>query len=254
MGKRKALGNKVRFEVFKRDLFKCQYCGQSAPEVILNVDHILAVANGGDNSIMNLITSCFKCNNGKSDIAIDDSSALQKQKKQIEELAERRSQIEMMLKWKQEVNSNDFEMDKIEELLLKLNPSLSFDNKMKAMYRKLLDKYTFEKVIDAIYKSFNKNEVEVAAMKVRGLLLYDEASEEDKIVMYVRGILRNRQIGIDERYLSREIKACLVLGWQKFTIVSLAQSVRTWSTFMVELMKLQTSKKSILDENEQVKK
>ena len=43
----------------------CQYCGQSAPDVVLEVDHIVPVAEGGDNDIMNLITSCRDCNRGK---------------------------------------------------------------------------------------------------------------------------------------------------------------------------------------------
>ena len=56
--KRKQLSKTLRFEVFKRDSFKCQYCGKSAPEVTLEVDHIIPVAKGGSNEIFNLITSC----------------------------------------------------------------------------------------------------------------------------------------------------------------------------------------------------
>lgn len=62
---RRALGQKLRFEVFKRDGFTCQYCGSHPPVVILHVDHITAVANGGSDDIDNLITSCQSCNLGK---------------------------------------------------------------------------------------------------------------------------------------------------------------------------------------------
>ena len=68
MAKRKKLGKKIRFEVFKRDSFTCQYCGQSAPQVILEVDHIVPVSKGGDDELTNLITSCRDCNRGKSNI------------------------------------------------------------------------------------------------------------------------------------------------------------------------------------------
>lgn len=44
---RKAITKTVRFEVFKRDSFTCQYCGRKAPEAVLNVDHIKPVASGG---------------------------------------------------------------------------------------------------------------------------------------------------------------------------------------------------------------
>ena len=45
---RKAISVKLRFEVFKRDNFTCQYCGRKSPDVILHVDHIDPVKNGGD--------------------------------------------------------------------------------------------------------------------------------------------------------------------------------------------------------------
>lgn len=63
---RKALSKKTRFEVFKRDGFKCMYCGAHPPAVLLQVDHIHAVALGGTNDMDNLITSCQPCNLGKS--------------------------------------------------------------------------------------------------------------------------------------------------------------------------------------------
>ena len=65
MSKRKALSKRVRFEVFKRDAFTCQYCGAHPPGSILHVDHIEAVANGGADDMDNLITACEACNLGK---------------------------------------------------------------------------------------------------------------------------------------------------------------------------------------------
>lgn len=62
---RKPLSKKARFQVFKRDEFKCCYCGRCPPNIVLEVDHIIAVANGGTNQVDNLITSCFDCNRGK---------------------------------------------------------------------------------------------------------------------------------------------------------------------------------------------
>ena len=97
MALRKSISKKLRFEVFKRDGFKCQYCGESAPDVILNVDHINPVSKGGDNDVMNLITSCFACNSGKSDREISDNSIIERQRAQLQELSERREQLEMMI-------------------------------------------------------------------------------------------------------------------------------------------------------------
>src|SRR5690348_290732 len=60
--KRTNLSKKLRFEVFKRDGFRCQYCGAAAPDVLLVVDHVNPVAKGGKNNILNLITACEPCN------------------------------------------------------------------------------------------------------------------------------------------------------------------------------------------------
>jgi hypothetical protein len=41
-------------------------CGRSKDEVPLEVDHLLAVANGGTDELANLATLCRDCNGGKS--------------------------------------------------------------------------------------------------------------------------------------------------------------------------------------------
>lgn len=64
---RRPLSKRTRFEVFKRDSFRCQYCGRTPPDAILEVDHVIPVSSGGENDLLNLITSCFDCNRGKSD-------------------------------------------------------------------------------------------------------------------------------------------------------------------------------------------
>lgn len=65
MAGRKGLSKRIRFEVFKRDGFECNYCGAHPPGVLLHVDHIVAVANGGENDMDNLVTACESCNQGK---------------------------------------------------------------------------------------------------------------------------------------------------------------------------------------------
>lgn len=100
MSKRQAIGKKLRFEVFKRDSFTCQYCGEKAPDVILHVDHINPVAAGGGNDILNLITSCQPCNSGKGARKLEDRHELEKQREELERLNERREQLTMLLQWR----------------------------------------------------------------------------------------------------------------------------------------------------------
>jgi hypothetical protein len=61
-----AVSKRLRFEVLRRDGHTCRYCGRSAPEVRLTVDHVVPVALGGSDAPENLVTACSECNSGKS--------------------------------------------------------------------------------------------------------------------------------------------------------------------------------------------
>ena len=61
----RGVSTKVRFRVLSRDNFTCQYCGSTAPNVQLHVDHIQALCHGGSNKMDNLTTACADCNLGK---------------------------------------------------------------------------------------------------------------------------------------------------------------------------------------------
>lgn len=58
---------KLRWSIFERDGFTCQYCGRGAPEVTLELDHVQPKSRGGKDSSDNLITACRECNRGKRD-------------------------------------------------------------------------------------------------------------------------------------------------------------------------------------------
>lgn len=73
---RMPMSKKTRFEVFKRDSFACRYCGARAPSVVLHVDHVIPVAAGGDDRLINLVTACFDCNAGKSDRPLSDDAVI----------------------------------------------------------------------------------------------------------------------------------------------------------------------------------
>lgn len=68
-----AVSKRTRFEVLRRDNHTCRYCGQSAPDVKLTVDHVLPVALGGHDDPTNLVAACKDCNAGKSSMSPDAS-------------------------------------------------------------------------------------------------------------------------------------------------------------------------------------
>ena len=155
MAKRKPLTKKIRFEVFKRDKFTCQYCGSSAPDVILEVDHIKPVASGGTNDLINLITSCKDCNRGKGKVRLDDSQEVQKQSEAIKELAERREQIELMVKWREELV--DYEKKLAERLSDYIASKTDYESTEAGLryLRKEIKEFSFTEVMEAIDISFD---------------------------------------------------------------------------------------------------
>ncbi len=58
----------LRYKILKRDRHTCKSCGARAPDVELEVDHIIPISKGGKElDENNLETKCKDCNRGKSD-------------------------------------------------------------------------------------------------------------------------------------------------------------------------------------------
>ena len=65
------ISDKLRYQILKRDNFKCCSCGASPAKdssVELHIDHIIPWSKGGQTVAENLQTLCSKCNLGKSDM------------------------------------------------------------------------------------------------------------------------------------------------------------------------------------------
>lgn len=89
---RSPISKKLRFDVFKRDGFVCLYCGAHPSEtVLLEVDHIHPVAEGGTDDFENLVTACFDCNRGKGAGLLSDVPQSLKEKAEVTQ--EREAQL-----------------------------------------------------------------------------------------------------------------------------------------------------------------
>ena len=68
------ISDSLRYDVLRRDNFKCVVCGASSSEgARLHVDHIIPVSKSGKSGLSNLRTLCERCNVGKSDkLEVDD--------------------------------------------------------------------------------------------------------------------------------------------------------------------------------------
>jgi rubredoxin len=64
--KRKPIKPSLRFEILKRDGYRCQMCGVTAKDgATLEIDHIYPISKGGTNDPSNLQVLCRDCNAGK---------------------------------------------------------------------------------------------------------------------------------------------------------------------------------------------
>lgn len=207
-GPRRSISKTVRFEVFKRDSFKCQYCGATAPQVLLHVDHIAAVAKGGTNELTNLVTSCESCNLGKSDKALADDSAVTKARNQMEELQARREQLEMMMQWKQGLRDLTSEtVERVSCYWEAYTPGWSVSDSGRKKVEQWIKKFSLDEVTSAMdtaavqYLKEDKNgkitteSWELAFAKIPGICRVERESKVDpdlKELYYIRGIVRNK--------------------------------------------------------------
>ena len=151
---RKALSKKIRFDIFKRDYFTCQYCGDTPPKVVLQVDHINPVKLGGTNEQDNLITSCQPCNIGKGAGSL--SNIPQSLKEKSDSTAEKEAQIKgynKILKKKQ--NRLESEVWQVVHVIDEDKNSIS--KKQFSTIKKFIESIGLYEVIDAMEIACTKN-------------------------------------------------------------------------------------------------
>lgn len=61
------ISRNLRFEILRRDGYRCHYCGATAADTRLTVDAVIPQALGGSHADpANLVTACEECNGGKA--------------------------------------------------------------------------------------------------------------------------------------------------------------------------------------------
>lgn len=198
--KRKNLSKRIRFEVFKRDKFTCQYCGKSAPDVVLEVDHIKPVSKGGTNEMINLVTSCFDCNRGKSDKELSDDAVVKKQQEQMLELAEKKEQLDMLYEWRKELlDIKNNQVDMVCNYFEEVSSSwFSINEYGKKKVKKWLQEFSVEELFDAIEISVNKyledktsqENVLFCFDKIPGICANKRRNKTDRTVYYANYIIK----------------------------------------------------------------
>ena len=210
--KRKSIGNKLRFEVFKRDSFTCKWCGKSSPDVVLNIDHIEPVSKGGTNDILNLITSCFECNSGKSNRLLGDDTVVVKQKGQLDLLQEKRNQMMLMYEWKKGLSEVDNQSrDLVVDYIKSKCPGINISIEGLGYLSQLIKKFDFSSILESIDISADKylkfdgqdgytdESCNVFISKIGGIIVNKNKSPINQKISYLIGICRNKFSWINDK-------------------------------------------------------
>jgi hypothetical protein len=248
---RKSLSRTIRFEVLKRDKFTCQYCGESAPTIVLHIDHINPVSKGGDNDLTNLITSCISCNLGKSDKLLSDDTAVKKAKNQLDELQERREQIEMMMEWQRGLRSLvDETVAELCSYWQDLAPGFIVNENGKNDIKKWTREYSISEITSAMdkaaqhYLEFEDNGSVTGESwsdgfsKILGIMRVTRESRENPELhdlYYIRGILRNRINNFRNGPGFQYLKNAHSWGVSIETLRSIAFQTRSWGSFVEKI-------------------
>jgi 5-methylcytosine-specific restriction endonuclease McrA len=164
MPKRKTITKKLRFDVFKRDGFKCAYCGNNPPTVVLEIDHIIPVSRKGTNQIDNLITSCFDCNRGKG--AGNLSSVPQSLAEKIEVQKEKSAQIKALDRLlKQQRERELLSIKEIEEAFQEAWPDRQFTAGTRSSVIKFSGLIGLYECVDAMHLACAKTSNPTSAIK-----------------------------------------------------------------------------------------
>lgn len=204
---REPISKKLRFETFKRDKFTCQYCGAKAPEAVLHVDHIHPVAAGGKSDPLNLVTSCAPCNSGKGAIPLGDRSAVEKQRAMIDDLHDRREQLEMLLQWRNGLQGAVSDsVDAICVIITSRSGNFSPNENGRADIKRWLKRFPADLVMRAVDEAFDAylefedglatseswNKAFAKVTTFASILQQEEDKPYLRKILYIQGIIRQR--------------------------------------------------------------
>lgn len=243
--KRKGISKKIRFEVFKRDKFTCQYCGKQAPDVVLEVDHIHPVAKGGEDVMLNYVTSCDTCNAGKGARTLDDDSVLAKQRAEVQRLAERREQVEMMLQWHRGLEEErTYERDALAQRWTESVDPYHLNESGLRTAAKYLRKFSLNDLLSAMdiavsqYVVRDKDgnptgeSVNLAWSKIPGIARLSKLPDEEKGLYYARGICRKRFAYCNEHECLQLLRQASWAGVDVEDLKHIARSANNWTQWV----------------------
>ncbi|MBP0029859.1 MAG: HNH endonuclease [Roseofilum sp. Guam] len=208
------------------------------------------VSQGGTNDLLNLITSCVDCNLGKSDRTLADTTIIDRQRTQMEELQERREQIEMMMDWQRGLLELDhYLIEQVAEFWAELVEPYKLSEQGLKSLKKLLRQHNADEIMEAMriattqYLEYDNGQVtqksiSYAWSKIGGICKTKKLEKTKPYIQklfYIRGILRKRLNYLNEWLCLKLLEEAYQCGANLDQLQDHACKVRTWTKWRQEI-------------------
>ena len=236
----------LRFDVFKRDSFTCQYCGRRAPDVALYCVHVNPSAESGGQTLATFTTACGDCKVGKVLDEDNDHSVLMRRLNRLTVLQEREEQAEMLAEWERErSNLDEVPVTRLDKQWIELT-GYRLAEAGRAKVRNLVKKYGAELVGEAMrtaaaeYLERGKSGAATEASMARcfdsiGAIASVEHAERlepgARRMFFIRDALRKRLSHCPHGHALNLIRSAARSGASLDLISKIGEEAPTWSHF-----------------------
>lgn len=212
-----------------------------APDVILEVDHVNPVKNGGDGDILNLVTSCKDCNRGKGAKKLSENQEVKAQQEQLKELNTKREQMQMMLKWRDELKRFDNEQIDAVNSIIQAVSGRALSEHGRGVVKKVIKSFGLESAlkateiaVDKYYYPQREDSISHAIDKIGGICYSLKKSCDDPMYSkraYISGIMRNRFSYFDKSRTWKMLNSIVVDDESAEDVQNIAKDARNFTQF-----------------------
>jgi hypothetical protein len=241
---------RIKYEVFEKDSFKCQFCGKGVPLVTLQLIRIQDTQQNDEwLDTAFLSTSCKICEKKKSGV---DEKILNNGYLSIDELEERLQQLKMLINWRRGMlNIRKQQLANLVSYWEKKLPGFSVDNDQKKFMATYISKYSSDEIksamdmaVDKFIKYsddgiLDKNSIRTAFAKIPDICLTKTeivSTHESDGLQRIHDQLKSNIDGFfDSRRANQWLSYARSWEVQIEDLYKMATSVRSWTQFSVNI-------------------
>ncbi|MEJ2545405.1 MAG: hypothetical protein P8Y99_15155 [Calditrichaceae bacterium] len=252
---------RIKFEIFEKDSFRCQFCGAGAPIAALRLRRIQEAEKQDEwlNTAF-LSTSCTTCEKKRAGVNAKD---LADGFISIDELEERLQQLKMLINWRKGMlRIRKQQLENLVTYWEKKVPGFQISNEQKKHLLSYMTKYAGEEIRDAMNMaadkfinynadgSFDTDSINQAFSKIQEICLQKTkiaANNETDGLHNIHQQLKNNINGFFDPHRAAQWLT-YARSWEVKIeeLAEMAQKVNNWTEFAVNIDKMVEAQKYIL--------